>query len=54
MAPLLHRAAIKSRDAQKQQTSGGVRGVSAEAGRKSMVGKICESAGVGFQPGVKE
>ena len=32
----------KNRDAQKKLSSDKVRGVSPEAGRESMVGKICE------------
>jgi len=41
MAPLLHRAATKNGDAQKQKKRSGreVRGVSPEAGRESMVWK---------------
>jgi len=40
--PLLHRAAIKNGDDQKKRYGREVRGVSPEAGRESMVGKICE------------
>ena len=32
----------KNQDAQKKRSSHKIRGVGAEAGRKSMVGKICE------------
>jgi len=42
----------KNQDAEKQRSSHKVRGVSPEAGRKSMVGKIREE--IGFVPGVKE
>jgi len=43
----------KNRDAQKKRTSHAQsRGVSPEAGRESMVGKVCEK--VGLEPGVKE
>jgi len=42
----------KNQDAEKQRSSHKVRGVSPEAGRKSMVGKICEE--IGFERGVKE
>ena len=42
----------KNRDAQKKRFSHKVHGVSPEAGRESMVGKICEK--VGLEPGVKE
>ena len=33
----------KNRDAEKKRSSNKVRGVSPEAGRESVVGKICES-----------
>jgi len=36
---------IKNRDAQKKRSGNKVRGVSPEAGRESMVGKICEKIG---------
>jgi len=39
---LFHRATIKNGDAQKKQSGHEVRGVSPEAGRESMVGKIYE------------
>ena len=41
----------KNRDAQKKRSSHKVHGVSPEAGRESMVGKICER---GIEPGLKE
>ena len=43
---------IKTRDAQKRRSSHKVCGVSPEAGRESMVRKICEKGGL--EPGVKE
>jgi len=43
---------IKNRDAQKKRSGNKVRGVSPEAGRESMVGKICEK--IGLEPEVKE
>jgi len=42
MAPLLHRAAIKSRDSEKKRSDHEVRGVSSGARKKSVLGKICE------------
>ena len=43
----------ENRDAQKKRSSHDVRGVSPEAERESMVGKICER-GIGLESGVKE
>jgi len=43
----------KNGDAQKKRSGREVRGVSPEAGRESMVEKICER-GMGLEPGVKE
>jgi len=44
----------RNRDAQKKRSSHKVRGVSSEAGRECLVGKICERKEVGLEPGVKE
>ena len=43
----------KNRDAQKKRSGREVRGASPEAGRESMVEKICERR-IGFEPWVKE
>ena len=43
----------ENRHAQKKRSSHKVRGVSPEAGRESMAGKICER-GIDLEPGVKE
>ena len=44
----------KNRDAEKKRSSNKVRGVSPEAGRESVVGKICESGRESQREGVMD